>query len=156
MPLRVSERTSNSKALSTICRFVLRRVSFRALRIKASSMSILVLLMETGYTIHHFCNNLCMPRDLPKTGTPRVITVDIVADLCSRYGLECIVGSTMTVQAAERAKFEPYDAIIPEVNGSVFISGHHWWSPCGSRGWWPDGNHDPSQGRFSHQTRARD
>ncbi len=44
IPFRLSERTSNSKALSTICRFVLRRVSFFALRTKLSLMSILVLI----------------------------------------------------------------------------------------------------------------
>jgi hypothetical protein len=40
MPFRLSERTSNSKALSTICRFVLRRVSFFALRTKLSSVDV--------------------------------------------------------------------------------------------------------------------
>ena len=43
MPFRLSERTSNSKALSTICRFVFRRVNFFALRTRPSLMSILVL-----------------------------------------------------------------------------------------------------------------
>src|SRR5215467_5179231 len=50
MPLRLSERTSNSKALSTIWRFVLSRVSLRALRIKSSSMSMFVLAMNNEHT----------------------------------------------------------------------------------------------------------
>ena len=50
MLLRSSKRTSNSKALSTISRFVFRRVSFRALRIKPSLMLILVRAMESLYT----------------------------------------------------------------------------------------------------------
>jgi len=59
MPFRLSERTSNSSALSTICRFVLRRVSFLALRTKLSSMSMFVLI-EWIYTIpRYFCASLC-------------------------------------------------------------------------------------------------
>src|SRR5215467_4360553 len=50
MLLRSSERTSNSKALSTISRFVFRRVSFRALRIKPSLMLMLVRAIESLYT----------------------------------------------------------------------------------------------------------
>lgn len=50
MLLRSSERTSNSKALSTISRFVFRRVSFRALLIKSSSMLMLVRAMQQSYT----------------------------------------------------------------------------------------------------------
>src|ERR1700751_2383656 len=59
MPFRLSERTSNSRALSTICRFVLRRVSFLALRTKLSLMSMFVLI-ESLYTIlRYFCASLC-------------------------------------------------------------------------------------------------
>jgi hypothetical protein len=36
MSFRLSERTSNSKALSTICRLLLRRVSFLALRTRVA------------------------------------------------------------------------------------------------------------------------
>src|SRR5712692_9632188 len=54
MPLRASERTSNSRAVATIWRFVLRRVSLRAFRTKRSSISMLVLLMEIVYT--DLCN----------------------------------------------------------------------------------------------------
>ena len=50
MLLRSSERTSNSKALSTISRFVFRRVSFRALRISVSLMLMLVRAMKSSYT----------------------------------------------------------------------------------------------------------
>src|SRR5208337_912370 len=50
MPLRLSERTSKSRALSTIWRLVLRRVSLRAFLIKPSSISILVLLIRKYYT----------------------------------------------------------------------------------------------------------
>src|ERR1700730_4567837 len=67
MPFRLSERTSNSKALSTICRFVLRRVSFRALRTKLSLMSMLVL-MESLYTIlRYFCACLRAGTDTSST-----------------------------------------------------------------------------------------
>src|SRR5260370_35752422 len=68
MPFRLSERTSNCKALSTICRFVLRRVSFRALRTKLSLMSMLVL-MELLYTILRcFCASLCDTGALTRFG----------------------------------------------------------------------------------------
>src|SRR6266851_5930490 len=50
MPLRVSERTRSSRARSTISRFVLRRVSLRALWTKASSSSMLVRLIKVVYT----------------------------------------------------------------------------------------------------------
>lgn len=55
MPFRLSERTSNSKALSTICRFVLSRVSFFALRTKVSLMSILVLMEKLYTNSEYFC-----------------------------------------------------------------------------------------------------
>src|SRR6266851_657668 len=51
MPLRLSERTRSSRALSTISRLVLRRVSLRALRTKLSSISMFVLPMPKAYTI---------------------------------------------------------------------------------------------------------
>src|SRR5271166_2808824 len=60
MPLRLSERTSKSRALSTIWRLVLRRVSLRAFLIKPSSMSIFVLLMKSYYTPS--CANLVYQR----------------------------------------------------------------------------------------------
>src|SRR5271157_4077551 len=60
MPLRLSERTSKSRALSTIWRFVLRRVSLRAFLIKPSSISIFVLLMKNYYTPS--CVNLVYER----------------------------------------------------------------------------------------------
>jgi proline racemase len=39
--------------------------------------------------------------------------------------IESIVGSTMTVRVAERTKFGPYDAVIPEVSGTAFIVGQN-------------------------------
>jgi proline racemase len=44
--------------------------------------------------------------------------------LDEKISIESIVGSTMTVQAVERVKFGPYDAIIPEVGGTAFVTGH--------------------------------
>jgi trans-L-3-hydroxyproline dehydratase len=37
--------------------------------------------------------------------------------------IESIIGSTMSVQAAERTTYGPYDAVIPEVGGTAFITG---------------------------------
>ena len=39
--------------------------------------------------------------------------------------IESILGSTMTVQAVERTKFGPYDAVVPEVTGTAFVTGRH-------------------------------
>src|SRR5260370_19132357 len=50
MPVRVYERLRSSRARSTISRFVLRRVSLRALWTKASSSSMLVRLIKAVYT----------------------------------------------------------------------------------------------------------
>src|SRR6266478_2493842 len=55
MPLRLSERTSSSRAASTISRFVLRRVSLRALRTKLSSITMFVLPINTVYTKYPEC-----------------------------------------------------------------------------------------------------
>src|SRR5208282_2403826 len=57
MPFLLSERTSNSKALSTISRFVLSLVSLRALRTNPSSISMFVLPIGKLYTT--FCE-LCV------------------------------------------------------------------------------------------------
>ena len=38
-----------------------------------------------------------------------------------RITIESILGSTMTVRAAELTKFGPYDAVIPEVGGTASI-----------------------------------
>ena len=65
MPFRLSERTSNSKALSTICRFVLRRVSFLALRTKLSLMSMLVLIKGLYTIFRYFCASLREPDLFP-------------------------------------------------------------------------------------------
>jgi trans-L-3-hydroxyproline dehydratase len=37
--------------------------------------------------------------------------------------IESIIGSTLSVQAAEAARFGPYDAVIPQVGGAAFITG---------------------------------
>jgi proline racemase len=39
--------------------------------------------------------------------------------------IESILGSTMTVQAVERTKFGPHDAVIPEVSGTAHITGRN-------------------------------
>jgi proline racemase len=46
--------------------------------------------------------------------------------------IESILGTTMTVQAAERATCGPYEAVIPEVSGTAFITGRHdfWFDPA--------------------------
>jgi trans-L-3-hydroxyproline dehydratase len=43
--------------------------------------------------------------------------------LNEKITIESIVGSTMTVQAVERAEFGPYDAVVPEVSGTAFVTG---------------------------------
>lgn len=47
--------------------------------------------------------------------------------LNEKITIESVLGSTMTVQAIERTKFGPYDAIIPEVSGAAFIAGRSEW-----------------------------
>jgi proline racemase len=37
--------------------------------------------------------------------------------------IESIIGSTMSVQAVERTRFGPYDAVVPQVGGTAFITG---------------------------------
>ena len=59
MPLRLSDRTSNSKALSTICRLLFRCVSFLAFRTRSSSMSMLVLMRRLYTILKHFCASRC-------------------------------------------------------------------------------------------------
>src|SRR5208283_795950 len=76
MPLRLSERTSKSRALSTIWRLVLRRVSLRAFLIKPSSISIFVLLMKGYYTPS--CANLVYERPW----NSRVPQATLLADAC--------------------------------------------------------------------------
>jgi proline racemase len=46
--------------------------------------------------------------------------------------IESILGTTMTVRAAERTTYGPYDAVIPEVSGTAFITGRHefWFDPA--------------------------
>jgi proline racemase len=39
--------------------------------------------------------------------------------------IESILGSTMTVQVVEHTQLGPYDAVMPEVGGSAFITGRH-------------------------------
>src|ERR1700687_1554868 len=67
MPFRLSDRTSNSRALSTISRLVRSRVSLRALLIKLSSITMFVLPIRR--TIHQFLLIRCMFR-LAKVGWP--------------------------------------------------------------------------------------
>src|SRR6185436_18904361 len=43
--------------------------------------------------------------------------------LNEKITIESIVGSTMTVQAIESTKFGDYDAVVPEVSGTAFITG---------------------------------
>lgn len=51
--------------------------------------------------------------------------------LSEKITIESILGSTMTVQAVERTKFGPHDAIIPEVSGTAHVSGRceFWFDP---------------------------
>lgn len=42
-----------------------------------------------------------------------------------RIVIESIIGSTMWVQAVERVRFGQYEAIVPEVGGTAFITGRH-------------------------------
>ena len=45
--------------------------------------------------------------------------------LNERVSIECILGSTMSVQVVEVTKFGPYDAVIPEVSGTASIIGRN-------------------------------
>lgn len=45
--------------------------------------------------------------------------------LDEKITIESILGSTMTVRAAQLTKFGPYDALIPEVGGTASITGSH-------------------------------
>jgi len=45
--------------------------------------------------------------------------------LNQKITIESIIGSTMTVQAAEATKFGPYDAVVPEVSGTAAIIGRN-------------------------------
>jgi trans-L-3-hydroxyproline dehydratase len=45
--------------------------------------------------------------------------------LNEKITIESILGSTMTVQAAEATKFGPYEAVIPEVGGTASIIGRN-------------------------------
>jgi proline racemase len=45
--------------------------------------------------------------------------------LNEKITIESILGSTMTVRAAQLTKFGPYDAVIPEVGGTASITGRH-------------------------------
>jgi trans-L-3-hydroxyproline dehydratase len=42
-----------------------------------------------------------------------------------RVTIESILGSTMSVEVVELAKFGPYDAVIPEVSGSASVIGRN-------------------------------
>jgi proline racemase len=42
-----------------------------------------------------------------------------------KISIESILGSTMTVQVVECAKFGPYDAVVPEVGGTAFVTGRN-------------------------------
>ena len=57
MPLRLSDRTSNSKALSTICRLVFRRVSFSCF---TDQTLVDVDVSSHAATIHHSQAFLCI------------------------------------------------------------------------------------------------
>lgn len=39
--------------------------------------------------------------------------------------IESIVGSTMSVRAAEQTVFGPYKSVVPEVTGTAFVTGRH-------------------------------
>src|SRR5215204_2422880 len=43
--------------------------------------------------------------------------------LNERIAIESIIGSTMTVEVVESTKFGDYDAVVPEVSGTAFITG---------------------------------
>lgn len=45
--------------------------------------------------------------------------------LDEKITIESILGSTMSVRAAEQTKFGPYDALIPEVTGTASFTGRH-------------------------------
>lgn len=47
--------------------------------------------------------------------------------LDEKITIESILGSTMSVKVAERTKFGRYDAVVPEVGGSAFITGRAQW-----------------------------
>src|ERR1017187_2584627 len=71
MPLRLSERTSNSSALPTISRFVFSRVSLRAFRTRLSSISMFVLAMLKAYTKSWECGVCCSSAETERLGYER-------------------------------------------------------------------------------------
>jgi proline racemase len=44
-------------------------------------------------------------------------------DLNEKITIESILGSTMSVEVTEQTNFGPYDAVIPTVSGSAFVTG---------------------------------
>ena len=45
--------------------------------------------------------------------------------LNEKITIESIVGSTMTVQAVEPVRYDQYDAVVPEVSGTAFVTGRN-------------------------------
>ena len=52
--------------------------------------------------------------------------------LNEKITIESILGTTMTVEAVARTTFGPFDAVIPEVSGTAFITGRNefWFDPA--------------------------
>jgi proline racemase len=51
--------------------------------------------------------------------------------LNEKITIESILGSTMTVQVVEQTNYGPYDAIVPEVSGTAYVTGRNefWFDP---------------------------
>lgn len=99
-------------------------------------LSFLYGTIFTGPALHsgHHSRNVCVFADGEVDRSPTGSGVSARAALHYAKGelaldekitIESIVGSTMTVRAAETAKFGCYDAIIPEVSGTAHITGRN-------------------------------
>ncbi len=82
----------------------------------------------------HHSRNVCIFADGEVDRSPTGTGVSARAALHHARGelalgetitIESIVGSTMSVRAVERTKFGPYDAVVPEVSGTAFITGRN-------------------------------
>jgi proline racemase len=97
-------------------------------------LSFLYGTIFTGPAGHADCHsrNVCIFADGELDRSPTGSGVSARAALLHSKGelrlgqtltIESILGTRMTVQAAEKVKYGPYEAVIPEVGGTAFITG---------------------------------
>ncbi len=83
---------------------------------------------------HHHSRNVCIfaEREVDRSATGSGVSARAALHyargelaLNKTLTIESILGSTMSVKATEAVKFGPYDAIVPEVGGSAFVTGRN-------------------------------